>query len=168
MSTHFIDRIGLVIVYNSNLKRLGKLDDRTLLDVDNVLYREKDLDAVSVIVGSKYNLLQSLHPFFSTSSAVRFEEVCPLMCCYSEVGGILAFVLLLRKGRRYAISQVNVSAWKVKIRWIGIVGEHIAFQGEPVALEVGILFAAFGEMSRFSHYILEGREFLKYLYRHVE
>lgn len=139
--THFINGIGLITVNHPNLKRISDLlNDRAFIYVNNVLDGQRYLDAVAIIVGSKYDFLKCFNPFLGTSSTVCLEMVHPLMSDDGEVSALPAFVFSLRS--RDAVPQVDVPTWKVNIGRIGIVRKYVSFQSEPVAIEPWALSAS--------------------------
>lgn len=101
---YLVDSICFVTIHNAYLESLRELDDWTFFNVDDVLDRQRYLDTVSVIVRSKYYLLQCLHPFFGTCMTIRFQIICPLMSNDREARHIFALFLVLIERCRDAIS----------------------------------------------------------------
>jgi len=68
-----------------------------------------------------------------------------------EVNCIL---VLVRDAGRDAVSQVDLAAGEVEILGITVIRENIAFETEPVAVELGIPLAALGKVARFCNLVL--------------
>lgn len=109
-------------------------------------------------MGPEYDLLQSLDPFFGTRGAIGFEVIDALIGHNSKVGVILAFLLGLNQGGGDTIRQVDIPTWEIAVRRIGIVRQDIPFQGEPVPMELGVLFASFGKIARLGDDVLYTNE----------
>lgn len=90
--THFVYRVRLVIVNNTDLARIGKLDHLTVFNIQDVLNRQRDLDAISVVVRSENNSLEALDPFLGARSTVCPEVVRSVMCDDGKVKAILVFI----------------------------------------------------------------------------
>lgn len=80
-----------------NLEGIRKFKNGAFLNIDHVLYWKGDLNTVSVVVGSEYDLLQCLDPLFRARRTVCLEEVCPLVRCYCEAYGILPLLFQVRE-----------------------------------------------------------------------
>ena len=100
---------------NTDFERLGEVNDPTLLDIDHIFNWQRDFDAVAVVVGPKYDLLECLDPFLSANTTVRSKMVHSFICDEGEVFGVFAFLLRVNKSSRYTVLQVDISTWKVGI-----------------------------------------------------
>lgn len=63
-----------------------------LLNIDDIGNRQRDLDAVSIVVAAENDTLDALHPFLGTRAAVGAEVVCAMPGNHVEVGAILVLV----------------------------------------------------------------------------
>jgi hypothetical protein len=55
--TYLINGVCLVIINNTYLASLSELDHLAVFDVDNVLYGQRDLDTVPIVVRPEYYFL---------------------------------------------------------------------------------------------------------------
>ena len=78
-ATYLINRKSLVIVDCSDLEGFGKVNNWAFLNVDDVEDRDRDFNAITVIVRSEDDLLQRFDPFFRTRVAICFERIRPAL-----------------------------------------------------------------------------------------
>lgn len=119
--SYLIDCIRFVTVDDTDFEGIGEVNDGALLNINDVFNGKRDFYAVAVIMRSKDDFLQSLHPFFCACRTVRFEVINTLVRDHRKVLHFLALVLTLDKRCGNAISQVDVSAWEIEVRLIHIV-----------------------------------------------
>lgn len=141
---HLINSVGLVVVDDTYLTRIGELHHLGLLDINDVLDRQRDLDAVTFIVTSEDDTLETLHPLLCTWGTIGAEVVGAMACHDLEVEAVLVFV---DDAGGDAITEVDLAVWEVEVGGVSVVREHVAFQAEPVAVELGIPLAALGEVA---------------------
>lgn len=130
-----------------------------ILNVDDVLYRQRDLDAVAVVVGSEDDALYRLDPFLCTRRAIRPEVVCAVVSRHGEVKTLL---VLVRNVDGYGVPQVDLAVGEVDVGGVRVVGEDVALETEPVPVVLGVPPTAFREITGFGDLVLRksqtGRE----------
>lgn len=72
-STYLINGVRFVVVHDPEFAGLSMINHRRILDVDDILYRKRDLDAVAFVVGTEDATLNSLDPLLGTRGAVGLE-----------------------------------------------------------------------------------------------
>jgi hypothetical protein len=95
--------------------------------------------------------LDGLDPFLGTWGTVGSEVVDSVVCVDGKVGAALA---LVRNGGRDAVPKVNLAGGEVDVCGVGVVGEDVAFEAEPVAIVLGVPAAALGQISGFCRFVL--------------
>lgn len=82
----------LVVIKNADLARISKLQHVDILNVNDVLYRQRDLDAVAVVVRPEDDALYRLDPLLGTRRAICAEVVCAVVGRDGEVDALLVLV----------------------------------------------------------------------------
>lgn len=102
LHTYLVDSERFAIVHNANFDRVCEVQDGALLNLEDVLYRERNFDAIPFVVRTEDDLLYRPDPLFCTSCAVGFELVLSLVRRDHEgglfVGLLLTFDYLSRDG----------------------------------------------------------------------
>lgn len=140
-AAYLVYSICLVIVDDAYLARLSEIQHVGLLDVDDILNRERNLDAVAVVVRPENDPLEALDPLFGALRAVGPEIVRPVVRDDSEV---YPFLVLVGDVGRNPVPQVDLATGKIEVLRIPVVGEDIALEAKPVAVVLGIPLAALG------------------------
>lgn len=83
--SYLVNRICHIIINDPDFACLRKLHDLAILDIDDILNRQRDLNTVSLIVRAEDNLLERFDPFLSTWCTVGFELVLSLVSDNFEV-----------------------------------------------------------------------------------
>ena len=115
-----------------------------ILNVNDVLYRQRNLDAVAVIVRPEDDALYCLDPFLGARRAVRPEMVCAVV---SRDGKIDALLFLVRDVDGYGVAQVYLAVGEVDVGGVGVVGEDVALEAEPVPIVLWVPPAALREIA---------------------
>jgi hypothetical protein len=149
--TYLIDSVCLVVVDDAYLARIGKIQHVGLLDVDNILDGEGDLDAVTVVVRAEDDPLEALHPLLGTLGTVGSKVIGAVV---GGDGKVDALFVLVCDGRRDAVSQVDLALGEVEVLGIAVVRHDIALEAEPVAVVLGVSFAALGQVARLGDLVL--------------
>lgn len=139
MVTHLIQNECLVVIQNTNLASIGKLQHVNILNVDDVLNRQRDLDAVAVIMRPEDDPLYGLDPFLSAGCTVRAEMVGTVVGGHDEIEPLL---LLIRDVDGYGVPEVDLAVGEVDVGGVRVVREDVALETEPISVVMGIPPAA--------------------------
>jgi hypothetical protein len=126
VDVYLINSKCLAIVNDTHFDCVGHAQYGTLFDLDNVLYRERDLDAIALVVCAEYDFLDGSDPLLRTCCAVCLELVRSFVRFDDERRLLLALLLALESFSRYSILKVDAIPGKVQLCRIGIVRQNIS------------------------------------------
>ena len=79
--------------------------------------------------------LYRLDPFLGARCTIRPEMVCALMSRHGEVDALLFLVCNVYG---YGVPQIDLAVGKVDVGGVGVVGEDVTLETEPVPVVLGV------------------------------
>ena len=113
VDTYLIHSVCLIIVDYPDLHGIRKVKYSTFFNLQHIPDRQRDLDAIPLVVCSEDNFLDGSHPLLRTHSTICFELKCPFIGGDREYGLFLVLSLGFKYSSRNGVLQVDAVAWKV-------------------------------------------------------